>query len=65
MAKKAKAAAAASDGLTIQDAAKAAGTSVVSLRSRFRKYGVKKSGKSYSWSNKTAMLKDIKKAEAA
>ena len=61
MAKAKKAAAAKKEKLafTIAEAAKEAGLSEAHLRLKLRNAKVKKTGKSYGWDSKTAMMKDV------
>jgi len=50
-----------SAAFTIDHAAKEAGVSAAHLRLKLRNAKVTKSGKSYGWGSKDAMLKDLKK----
>lgn len=63
MAKAKKAAATAAKAaklaFTIAEAAKEAGLSEAHLRLKLRNAKVKKTGKSYGWESKAAMLKDV------
>jgi hypothetical protein len=50
---------------TIDQAAKEAGVTSAHLRLKLREAKVPKAGKSYGWTSKDAMLKDLKKVQPA